>query len=1076
LYELEKWLKNASKASVLEVFSLLEAALVDRIVKRIGNQLLRQVVASCILKLYEFNNRSLNHAYQSFTGCFFSKIESSCKLTALAGFSVLLGRFGYQFIGSMQDTIANLVKLTKEPEGNLKIGALAAFEKLYIGTGGPGRGELDSEILKSISRCASDKLASVRKATSSAIHTILSSSLDCRELDTLFPISLKLSSDVDVEVRFEHATCVGKILYLATIKDYKTSSPAPSRQSSLASAFSRQKMEIQNLADAMRTFSSFLSKATSPVLRASLYHSLFVFLKHSKAQILPEQPNHITEIISWISGNIIATTQDSHQAVSCFLRAITKGLLQDTDERVLELTAEKMFLLLRDSIDETQILNDSQLQVCLGIQSFIFTRLGCAVEHMKVRDSALQPLLAHLAHPSSLIRTHTAQCFRQLARAAPSQISDWLTVLYKFAGVQLAELLQAGDSVEDVLFFSLHGHMVALAAISDTIPDSASGVPSLLIESMFELCQKLFAINCGTFGSPSYMVKHTIKISAWKLVGSIIGLGTEWIGSHLNPLFSAFKNALMAKTFVGTPGEVLCQLQERAHSLVALRTFVAIFQRRMTVSASGEQSAVLKPTIRYVRNTFLALKALSEQKISDPQISAALDEVKYLLLDTFAALPPLSFAAIFVNLLHVAVSTLTTNNPSAAFSIFHMINPTDACLGPQLPRELKTFMDSGADILAIDYSWNWSRRAEIYSRLGAAETNSYSPSSLPTSMPGGMTPQDRYFDNVRECTEHVGARCVDSSIRMFCAIFLEQSEAHKQQLLKHFLAIIEKSQTASAAESLSSANIMTNIAAALLGIAFELVVQRKGWEDVKTAEAFLEIGQQLLSCASPEVRRAAGEALGLVAKMSDDAFTARLMNTIQTQMGSRAPITIAGAAFALGCAHRYLGALKTMRFFSFSVAALQSLARDFSDTFRVWILHAVGLLVDAAGSAFSTYLPSITAILASHALYDVADRSTLVTQALAKIIHAATGVLGPELADPSSTEATRLGYFWASFAADPHCDVKCESLQTLQKLLVFGAVEESAAMGVIVPALDYDVGACPHVLQAPHKQTCIYLS
>ena len=56
-----------------------------------------------------------------------------------------------------------------------------------------------------------------------------------------------------------------------------------------------------------------------------------------------------------------------------------------------------------------------------------------------------------------------------------------------------------------------------------------------------------------------------------------------------------------------------------------------------------------------------------------------------------------------------------------------------------------------------------------------------------------------------------------------------------------------------------------------------------------------------------------------MAAICDDDFTTKLLNMIQAQLGSRSPITVAAAAFALGSAHRYLGALKTIRYFSFTV-------------------------------------------------------------------------------------------------------------------------------------------------------------
>jgi hypothetical protein len=65
---------------------------------------------------------------------------------------------------------------------------------------------------------------------------------------------------------------------------------------------------------------------------------------------------------------------------------------------------------------------------------------------------------------------------------------------------------------------------------------------------------------------------------------------------------------------------------------------------------------------------------------------------------------------------------------------------------------------------------------------------------------------------------------------------------------------------------------------------------------------------------------------------------------VEEKLPSKDPITVTGAAFTLGCVHRYVGAMKTMRSLTFTVAALQSAARDFSDPFRLWFVTPPQLL------------------------------------------------------------------------------------------------------------------------------------
>jgi hypothetical protein len=104
----------------------------------------------------------------------------------------------------------------------------------------------------------------------------------------------------------------------------------------------------------------------------------------------------------------------------------------------------------------------------------------------------------------------------------------------------------------------------------------------------------------------------------------------------------------------------------------------------------------------------------------------------------------------------------------------------------------------------------------------------------------------------RVCATTSAQRGVDSAIRLFSTIFGEQTDNIKQQLLGHFLSIIEKCTASASSGSLS--NVIANISAVMLATAHEHVAQRRT-VDAKTADAFLDMGKQLLSCANPEVVR-----------------------------------------------------------------------------------------------------------------------------------------------------------------------------------------------------------------------------
>lgn len=192
---------------------------------------------------------------------------------------------------------------------------------------------------------------------------------------------------------------------------------------------------------------------------------------------------------------------------------------------------------------------------------------------------------------------------------------------------------------------------------------------------------------------------------------------------------------------------------------------------------------------------------------------------------------------------------------------------------------------------------------------------------------------DQFLLHSEEAILSSSSRAVNACIRLFCAIFLEQSAHHKEQLTSHFRSIIKKVKNSNEDNPL-----VTNIITVLLAICRELNKRKAlshrregnqstaGLNSQKASGYILEICVDLIGWPTPHVRRAVGESLGILASIEGDAFTARVFKIIQKYLeAANPPLVKAGAAFSLGCVHRYVGHMKTIKYQTFTVAALQAL-------------------------------------------------------------------------------------------------------------------------------------------------------
>jgi len=1274
LFELDRILTRVERSAAIKHQATLEKLLLDKILVKCDNYVMRGIASSCVVKLFEHSSHNVSNWYHDLLRWLEGK-EQNARIIALKLFASLSRRFGSQFLLSTPEILGILMKLSRSrDELVIKELILDVIAGYYEGTGGSARSAGSNEtthldMVKIISRFIVDKQSNaLRKHAARTCVTVLYYSIDARELDPLLSLVLKsLPLESESDVRFVLAESMGEMLALAVRKDWKRRHADAQAQAKKTHTKPVRKTqgELRNIGEVMGWMERLLATTNQKSTAASALHPSNLALRTAYMQICLRflrsicagnahnigngsvrhgfsgalggedaslnvdnsiDENNVVDVVlralTWLDktkfvhgsangyGNVLlgGTSTIAAMALSpaasavagvvdppadcnvrqwanCVSHMILHGVLPFQSERGLEAVGKAIVSFLNQLIKSggttpaasgptaahNDILLNNQCLVSFQLLSFIFARLGLAVECMDLKDSCLESLLFFLPHPQYALRIGASQCLRALARAASPQIATWLSVIYKVVVMQLIEVTEhmenneaaqqtktasprgrrgppSDNSIDPAVMFSLHGHISALAAIVGVIPEAPCGVPSVIIESIFDVSKKLLSLTSNGESStpnvnitPSLNIQlHSLVEGGWLLLSSLVSLGSHWVSPRLSSLFQHWRACLGRKAFSGKQRQedINLELKVRAKALVALRTFVQIMRSRWISQNhhNGHSSSpLLKATIPFLRTTFSLLKALHGEKDSlEPSVLTSLAQVKSVLMDVFAALPSTSYASITVPLLHMVVSEFTSKNPPLCSELPGILAPADVNLNspfissvacptvgignssPGIESDYIRFLDladlsdsspivspvtgqpipsptsfydnfyQGGNILP-DYSWNWCMRAQVQTEvrkemqmnmmggshaqqqittptigsspssgsntpgvtgndgameeigadrdgIGYSEDDPSSSLSTPSALlndssstdgVGGASGDDLPFStrilwsslrnhqdrslsfpacHSLECFDSAAQKATNSAVRLFATIYANQSQTHKEQLIKHFLAIVTKAKNMNSMHT----NIVTNIATALLAITRDLAERDAGGLQCAAAsDTLLTIASELMSVTNPMVRRAVGEMVGLLVRVEDDdTIVSKLFTTLQNQIHAKDQNTVCTAVFALGCVHRYGGAMKTMKNIPFTVAALQTLGRDFSEPFRIWVLHALWLAIDTGGLSFTAYVQPTLSMLQAHANADIDVRTPAVTQTIGRIIHAVLGALGPEVAASSSSSSS----------------------------------------------------------------------
>ncbi|KZV35643.1 HEAT repeat-containing protein 5B [Dorcoceras hygrometricum] len=249
---------------------------------------------------------------------------------------------------------------------------------------------------------------------------------------------------------------------------------------------------------------------------------------------------------------------------------------------------------------------------------------------------------------------------------------------------------------------------------------------------------------------------------------------------------------------------------------------------------------------------------------------------------------------------------------------------------------------------------------------------------------------------------------------------------------------------------------ITNICVGLLAGLKTLLALRPEPLAMEILSAAQAIFQSILAegdiCASQ--RRASAEGLGLLARLGNDMFTARLTKLLLGDVTSVEDSNYAGSiSLALGCIHRSAGGMALSSLVPTTVNAVSLLAKSPVSSLQIWSLHALILTIEAAGLSYITHVQAMLG-LAMEILLSEESGLVDLQQAVGCLINAIVAVIGPELA-PNSIFFSRCKSTIAEISSCQETATLLESVRFTQQLVLFApqAVSVRCHVQTLLPTL-----------------------
>uniref|UniRef100_A0A0E0E2B2 HEAT repeat-containing protein 5B n=1 Tax=Oryza meridionalis TaxID=40149 RepID=A0A0E0E2B2_9ORYZ len=1006
---------------------------------------------------------------------------------AYAGVAQCLGEiyrlFGHKITAGLIETSNIVAKLMKYHEDFVRQDALLLLENALEGSGGGGSGAAYLEAFRIIMRGGvSDKSFIVRVAAArclKAFANIGGPGLGMAEIDTSMSCCVKGLEDNVSAVRDSFAEALGSLLALAVNPDAQVKKGVKKQSSSgkkfddglqkhlilpfvRANGANAKKLRIglalswvfflqlpplgsvvsswdhhfvpflilvQLLATPVELSSAAqVHSSPTPVGDYSGYLAM-IHMKYGTPD--SELQNYAVQVTEILQGN---ASPDPH-ALACVLYVLRVGVADQMTE-----PTQREFLVFLGRKLESSNYTALMRVATLRILSYLLRSLGEVPSEFKdILDNTVVAALSHssahviiifgdttkirrhggIGYHFSLVRVEAALTLRALAEVDPTcvggLVSYGITTLHA-----LTETLSFDKGkIMNLELDSLHGQASVLAALVAISPKLLLGYPARLPKSVLEVSKKM--LN-GFSRNP--VAASAEREAGWLLLASLLAsMPKEELEDQVFDVL-----LLWAGPFTGNPESYLRHVQDWASELrvlsvaiEALTAFIRSFVSPIMTNANG--GILLNPVLAYLGGALSLISSLSSKKL--PNVNSALNLFTTRTLMAYQSLSnPMVYKSEHQQMLQLCSSPFS--DPSGweeSSCLKFLLDKRDNSLGPWIPGrdsfedELRAF-DGGVDGF-LPCVWD-------------GEMSNFPQEKLQ----GCYIITKEYLINIPRVKPDESGKKVQR-IEGSAADMVKEDNTVKIRLLNNLDQCLKSGKKQS-----WFMTVVTNSCVALLSGLKEFLTLRGAQSlstDILSMVQSTFKGILLESEISTAQRRAACEGLGLLARIGNDAFTARMARSLLGELITPIDLSYtASVTLSLGCIHRAAGGM-----------ALSTLV-----TPTLWSLHALLLTIEAAGLSYVSQVQG-TLFLAMEILLLEENGYVDLRQEIGHLINAIVAVIGPELA-PGSTFFSRCKVsVIAEISSSSETATLIESVRFAQQLVLFApqAVPVHSHVQSLIPTL-----------------------
>ncbi|XP_060193029.1 protein SWEETIE [Lycium barbarum] len=904
----------------------------------------------------------------------------------IAGAAECLGElyryFGRRITSGLLETTTIVAKLLKFNEDFVREEALQMLQNALEGSGGGAAAAAYTDAFRVIMRTGIvDKSSIVRVAAArclKAFANIGGPGLGVGELDNASSSCVKALEDPLSSVRDAFAEALGALLGLGMNPDAQVQPRGKSH-------FTPKKLD----GGLERHLTSPFVKASGPrakVLRVGLTLSWVSFLQAIRLKYL--QPDtELEKYIFLVMDMLRADSLFDAQALACILYILRVGI---TDQ-MSEPTQRGLLVILGKQLQSPDA-TPSMRVAALRTMSYALKTLGeVPAEFKEVLDNTV---VSAVSHHEPLVRVEAALTLRALAEVDPTCIGGLISYAITMLGAVRENIsFEKGTNLKYELE-CLDGQAAVLAALVSISPNLPLGYPSRLPRSVVELSKKMIMES-----SRNPMAAAFEKEAGWMLLSSLLAcMPKEELEDQVFDILS-----LWASAFQGNPERHISEakdLQSNISVWSAALDALTAFIKSFVSSGAVNKGILLEPILLYLSRALSYILLLAAKDQLSVKQASDLFIIKTLIAYQSIS-EPTAYRRDHARLIQICATPYREASKCEESSCLRvLLDKRDAWLGPWNP---------GRDLF----------EDELRSFQGGKD--GLVPCVWDNELPSFPKP------------ETISKMLVNQKLLCFGNIFASEDIGGMLSLLE----MVEQCLRAGKKQAWHATSV-TNICVGLLSGLKALLALRPEPLPLEVLSLAQSIFQSILAegdiCASQ--RRASSEGLGLLARLGNDVFTARLTRVLLGDINSAVDSNYAGSvALSLGCIHRSAGGIALSSLVPATVNSLSSLAKSSNTGLQIWSLHGLLLTVEAAGLSYISHVQA-TLSLAMDILLSNEIGSTNLQQAVGRLINAIVAVLGPELS-PGSIFFSRCKSVIAEVSSRQETATLYENVRFTQQLVLF---------------------------------------